>query len=93
MCFNLKLQGKIAGQIYLPMPQGIENLYDIDQLTSEKIDLAFKNNIEDIVTRWTSQMNEFFDQDSSQIFNEGNQPLPNSGNFILSKIKKHHQQL
>lgn len=75
------MKGKITGQTLLPMPMGIEELlheqFDSKTEPSKKVEL--KNNIEEIVIKWATQINEIlnvvfspFSKDEAQITTSGN---------------------
>ncbi|KOC63491.1 Dynein beta chain, ciliary [Habropoda laboriosa] len=63
-----QVKGKITGQTLLPMPMGIEEI--LNQQFNSKIDsskqLQLKNNIEEIVIKWATQINEILNEEFSK---------------------------
>lgn len=67
------------------MPLGIENLLN-EQLDSEKDTskkLRLKNNVEEIIIKWATQINEILNTEFSKL-SKSEQELPTSGNLIDS---------
>nr|CAD7453301.1 unnamed protein product [Timema tahoe] len=80
-----EVQGKISGQTMLPMPIGVERVYQVEQdlvdSNGEKIDLQMKSDIEAIVIKWVSQVNDVLQEDSVTPLDEDPFPTP------LSEVK------
>ncbi|XP_076235061.1 dynein beta chain, ciliary [Calliopsis andreniformis] len=60
-----QVKGKITGQTLLPMPMGIEDLIQeqFETTASSTQKLQLKNNIEEIVIKWASQINEILNEE------------------------------
>lgn len=73
----------MIGQTLLPMPMGAERIFEIDympeQITGNQLDVQLKSNIEEIVIKWATQINEILTEDSSHT--NDNYPSPNAGNY------------
>ena len=66
----------------LPMPMGMDLVFAGDAPAPAHAQ-QLRRNIEEIVVRWTSQINEVLAEDSSEVFDkEEEQPLPRAGLWI-----------
>ncbi|XP_043279274.1 dynein beta chain, ciliary-like [Venturia canescens] len=74
-----QIRGKMSGQTLLPMPIGIERIFDVDftseQPVGDRSAYRMKSNIEEIVIKWSTQINEVLSEDNSRTDN--NHPTPN----------------
>nr|XP_026486610.1 dynein beta chain, ciliary [Vanessa tameamea] len=73
-----EVKGKVNGQTVLPMPVGVELVYEAEKglLRGEEVDLYLKSAIEGVVIKWAQQINDVMMEDSSQAFENGQNPLP-----------------
>ncbi|CAH2050780.1 unnamed protein product, partial [Iphiclides podalirius] len=74
-----EVKGKVNGQTVLPMPVGVELVHDAEKeiLKGKEVDLYLKSAIEGVVIKWAQQINDVMMEDSSQAFDNGQNPLPN----------------
>jgi len=76
----------MTGLTLLPMPMGIENIFDEEwkaqQSGGDEVDVRLKSNIETIVTKWCSQIGDILDEKSTCAFVNDKQPLPSAGSAI-----------
>lgn len=82
--YKTQVKGKITGQTLLPMPMGIEEILDRQfnsKLESPRL-LQVKNNIEEIVIKWATQINEILNVEFSK-FSTNEKEIPVSGNLII----------
>lgn len=82
--YKMQVKGKITGQTLLPMPMGIEEILDEQfnsKLESPKL-LQVKNNIEEIVIKWATQINEILNVEFSK-FSTNEKEIPVSGNLLI----------
>ncbi|XP_028172090.1 dynein beta chain, ciliary-like [Ostrinia furnacalis] len=75
-----EVKGKVNGQTVLPLPVGVELVHDAEKqvLRGEEVDLYLKSAIEGVVIKWAQQINDVMMEDSSQAFDNGQNPLPNA---------------
>ncbi|XP_018058898.1 PREDICTED: dynein heavy chain 9, axonemal [Atta colombica] len=63
-----QVKGKMIGQTLLPMPMGIEQIFEAEwkaqQSEGVEVDLPLKANIEIIVTKWCSQIGDTLNEES-----------------------------
>ncbi|XP_018352750.1 PREDICTED: dynein heavy chain 9, axonemal-like [Trachymyrmex septentrionalis] len=63
-----QVKGKMMGQTLLPMPMGIEQIFEAEwkaqQSGGVEVDVPLKTNIEIIVTKWCSQINDTLYEES-----------------------------
>ncbi|XP_046432396.1 dynein beta chain, ciliary-like [Neodiprion fabricii] len=75
-------RGKMTGQTLLPMPMGVERIFEaewlVQQTAGEQVDLQLKSDIEGIVIKWATQINDILSEESTLAFNNNNHPLPNA---------------
>ena len=73
----------MTGQTLLPMPMGIERIFESEMAIRESgnknVDLQLKSNIEKIVTDWVEQINDILNECSTSTFSDDNNPLPSEG--------------
>ncbi|XP_024226426.2 dynein beta chain, ciliary isoform X1 [Bombus impatiens] len=93
-----QVKGKITGQTLLPMPMGIEEILDQQfnsKLESPKL-LQVKNNIEEIVIKWATQINEILNVEFSK-FSTNEKEIPVSElvywNMRLKNMESLYYQL
>lgn len=71
------------GQTLLPMPMGVEQVFEEEWKAQRsggvEVDLRLKSDIETIVTRWCSQINDVLNEESTRAFLNDKQPLPSEG--------------
>ncbi|XP_076749597.1 dynein beta chain, ciliary-like [Xylocopa sonorina] len=71
-----QVKGKITGQTLLPMPMGIEEIIN-QQFNNSKIDaskqLQLKSNIEEIIIKWATQINEILNEEVRKFSKNGKQ--------------------
>ena len=74
----------MTGQTLLPMPMGAERIFQVDNMVDKiggnQLDVQLRSNIEEIVIKWASQINEILSEESSHA-NNSSYPLPNTGNI------------
>ncbi|XP_076381799.1 dynein beta chain, ciliary-like [Megalopta genalis] len=90
------VKGKITGQTLLPMPMGIEDILQPENLspTNPKT-LDLKNNIEKIVIKWATQINEILNEEFTK---RTGPPIPeqselNYWSMRLKNMESLYQQL
>ncbi|GAB1866294.1 Dynein beta chain, ciliary [Camponotus japonicus] len=75
-----QVKGKMIGQTLLPMPMGVEQVFEeewkVQQSGGVEVDLRLKSDIETIVTKWCSQINDILNEESTRAFLNDKQPLP-----------------
>ncbi|XP_049878702.1 dynein beta chain, ciliary [Pectinophora gossypiella] len=73
-----EVKGKVNGQTVLPMPVGVELVYEAEKglLRGEEVDLYLKSAIEGVVIKWAQQINDVMMEDSALAFENGQNPLP-----------------
>ncbi|XP_071571876.1 dynein beta chain, ciliary-like [Temnothorax nylanderi] len=75
-----QVKGKMMGQTLLPMPMGIEQIFEAEwkaqQSGGVEVDLPLKSNIETIVTKWCSQIGDTLNEESPR---NDKQLLPSAG--------------
>ncbi|CAG9135931.1 unnamed protein product [Plutella xylostella] len=73
-----EVKGKVNGQTVLPMPVGVELVYEAEKelLRGEEVDLYLKSAIEGVVIKWAQQINDVMMDDSAEAFENGQNPLP-----------------
>ncbi|EFN63906.1 Dynein beta chain, ciliary [Camponotus floridanus] len=75
-----QVKGKMIGQTLLPMPMGVEQVFEEEwkaqQSGGVEVDLRLKSDIETIVTKWCSQINDVLNEESTRAFLNDKQPLP-----------------
>lgn len=73
----------MIGQTLLPMPMGVEQVFEEEwkaqQSGGVEVDLRLKSDIETIVTKWCSQINDVLNEESTRAFLNDKQPLPSDG--------------
>lgn len=73
----------MIGQTLLPMPMGVEQVFEEEwkaqQSSGAEVDLRLKSDIETIVTKWCSQINDVLNEESTRAFLDDKQPLPSDG--------------
>lgn len=79
MRYFCQVKGKMMGQTLLPMPMGIEQIFEAEwqaqQSSGVEIYLPLKSNIETIVTKWCSQIGDTLTEESPR----HEQLLPSAG--------------
>ncbi|XP_063367395.1 dynein beta chain, ciliary-like [Cydia amplana] len=75
-----QLKGEMASQVMLPMPAGVENIFQAEarfrESDGEDLDLHLKTNIEGAVIKWTQQIHDLMSEDSYIAFKRTKFPLP-----------------
>ncbi|KAI8438868.1 hypothetical protein MSG28_011209 [Choristoneura fumiferana] len=73
-----EVKGKVNGQTVLPMPVGVELVYEAEKglLRGEEVDLYLKSAIEGVIIKWAQQINDVMMDDSGQAFDNGQNPVP-----------------
>ncbi|XP_050446950.1 dynein beta chain, ciliary-like [Cataglyphis hispanica] len=75
-----QIKGKMTGQTLLPMPMGIEQIFEEEWKAQRsggaEVDVRLKSDIERIVTKWCSQINDVLNEESTRAFLNAKQPLP-----------------
>ncbi|XP_078034037.1 dynein beta chain, ciliary-like [Augochlora pura] len=91
-----QVKGKITGQTLLPMPMGIEDILQPENLspTNPKT-LELKSNIEKIVIKWATQINEILNEEFTK---KTGPPIPeqselNYWSMRLNNMESLYQQL
>lgn len=73
----------MTGQTLLPMPMGIEQVFEAEWKAQRsggvEIDVRLKSDIETIVTKWCSQINDVLNEESTHAFLNAKQSLPSEG--------------
>ncbi|XP_076387377.1 dynein beta chain, ciliary-like [Megachile rotundata] len=92
-----QVKGKITGQSLLPLPMGIEEILREGFASQpDSLKLQLKSNIEEIVTKWSSQINEILNVEFSEFSNGGDQ-LPEAEldywNTRLKNMESLYRQL
>lgn len=76
-----QVKGQVSGQTVLPMPVGVEKVYEaarrIEEDPSAPVDLYLKSAIEGVVIKWATQINDVMDENPASAFNNNVNPLPN----------------
>ncbi|XP_076651774.1 dynein beta chain, ciliary-like [Halictus rubicundus] len=91
-----QVKGKITGQTLLPMPMGIEDLLQHENLSPvDSKTLELKNNIEKIVIKWATQINEILNEEFTK---KTGAPVPeqsemNYWSMRLKNMESLYQQL
>lgn len=66
------------------MPMGVERIFEaewlVQQSAGEQVDVRLKSDIEGIVIKWATQINDILSEESTLAFNNNNHPLPSTGN-------------
>ncbi|XP_031334092.1 dynein beta chain, ciliary-like [Photinus pyralis] len=88
----IQIKGAIRGQTVLPMPPGIDKIYDASLQFREsggaEVDLGLKSSIEGSVLQWTSLCNDVLQQTSEEALAHGENPTPIAEfNFWNSRLK------
>lgn len=73
-----QIRGAIKNQTILPMPQGLDKIFEIDEAYREDktIHPAFKTNLENAVTKWSTICDNVLNKSSSIAFANGAHPTP-----------------
>lgn len=87
-----QVKGQVNGQTVLPMPVGVEKVYEaarlIDEDPSAPVDLYLKSAIEGVVIKWATQINDVMDENPASAFNNNVNPLPHIElNFWNNRMK------
>ncbi|KAK4884537.1 hypothetical protein RN001_000808 [Aquatica leii] len=87
-----QIKGSLKSQTLLPLPQGIEKIYQATQeyeiSGGANIDLPLKCGVEEIVLQWTSVINDVLQQSPTATFANYSNPLPSTEiNFWSSRLK------
>lgn len=71
------------------MPVGVELVHDAEKeaLDGKEVDLYLKSAIEGVVIKWAQQVNDVMMEDSAQAFDNGQNPMPNVGQYYLMFLK------
>lgn len=83
-----QVKGQVNGQTVLPMPVGVEKVFEVEKLLLESrgevCDLYLKSAIEGVVIKWASQINDVLINDSSEKAGCGPNPVPTAGiNYLM----------
>jgi dynein heavy chain len=73
----LKIRSKIGGETMLPMPMGIEQIF---QETPASFKL--KANIEEAVIKWARNISEVLAESSRIVFKQEDFPVPKDGHYF-----------
>ncbi|XP_039284796.1 dynein beta chain, ciliary [Nilaparvata lugens] len=75
-----KVRGEINGQTLLPLPDGIDKVYEVEsriiESNGEDVDLKLKSALEGAVIKWATQVNNIIKQTSNQVFQAERHPVP-----------------
>lgn len=86
MSYLFQVKGKMMGQTLLPMPMGIEQIFEAEWKAQQsggiEVDLPIKSNIETIVTKWCSQIGDTLNEESPK----SDKQLPSAGIAAFSCI-------
>ncbi|ODN03963.1 Dynein beta chain, ciliary [Orchesella cincta] len=74
------VQGQLKGKTLLPMPVNLEQMEEnerrLDEGGPSEVDLQLKTSLEVLVIKWSQQINEVLQQDSSKPLKSGQHPTP-----------------
>lgn len=80
MLYFFQVKGKMMGQTSLPMPMGVEQIFEAEWKAQQsgglEVDLPLKSNIETIVAKWCSQIGDTLNEESPR---NDKQLLPSAG--------------
>nr|CAB3508098.1 unnamed protein product [Spodoptera littoralis] len=87
-----QLKGEMTSQVLLPMPAGVETIYQAEsrlkESDGEDVDLYLKTNIEGAIIKWTQQVHDLLAQDSYIAFKRTKFPLPSADlEFYQQRLK------
>ncbi|KAJ0173728.1 hypothetical protein K1T71_010877 [Dendrolimus kikuchii] len=87
-----QLKGEMASQVMLPMPAGVENIYQAEfklkESDGENVDLYMKTNIEGAIIKWAQQVHDLLKEDSYLAFKRTKFPLPNADiEFYANRLR------
>ncbi|XP_025160705.1 dynein beta chain, ciliary-like [Harpegnathos saltator] len=77
-----QVRGKMTGQTLLPMPMGVERIFE-EELKAQQsggadVDVRLRSDIETILTKWYSQINDTLHEESTRIFLTDKHPQPSA---------------
>lgn len=85
-----QVKGQVNGQTVLPMPVGVERVFEVEKLlidsNGEACDLYFKSAVEGVMIKWAAQINEVLVTDSSEKAGCGINPIPSVGKKIKHAV-------
>lgn len=87
-----QVKGQVSGQTVLPMPVGMEKVYEAARMIAEdptaQVDLYMKSAIEGVVIKWATQINDVMEENPASAFNNNANPLPTVElNFWNNRMK------
>ncbi|XP_050667868.1 dynein beta chain, ciliary-like isoform X2 [Leptidea sinapis] len=86
-----QLKGEMSSQVMLPMPDGVEKIYQAESRlreNEEEVDLFLKTNIEGAIIKWAKQVYDLLQEDSYIAFKRTKFPLPRSDiEFYAHRLK------
>lgn len=96
-----QVKGQVNGQTILAMPVGVELMVDVAKKITEtgvcEVDLYLKGSIEGVLIKWVTQIHEVCEDNPSNAFNNGQNPLPTTEitfwNNRLSNLTHIYEQL
>lgn len=99
-----QVKGKMTGQTLLPMPMGIERIFEAELKAQQNgdadVDVRLKSDIETIVSKWCSQIGDTLNEESTRALVNDKQPLPSAGTsrdatrrLQLMKIQKYYREI
>ncbi|XP_075210990.1 dynein heavy chain at 93AB [Lycorma delicatula] len=96
-----QVKGQVSGQTVLPMPVGVDRVHHAERMLissgGEVVDLYLKSAIEGVIIKWATQINDILNEDSSQAFANGQNPVPtaeiNFWNGRLRNLQNIYEQL
>lgn len=91
-CTVYQVKGQVNRQTVLPMPVGVEKVYEAARRIREdptaQVDLYLKSAIEGVVIKWATQINDVMDENPASAFNNNANPLPTVElNFWNNRMK------
>ncbi|XP_014471080.1 PREDICTED: dynein beta chain, ciliary-like [Dinoponera quadriceps] len=77
-----QLRGKMTGQTLLPMPMGVERIFDEELKTQQsggtEVDIRLRRDIEAIVMKWCTQIGDTLHEESTRVFLIDKHPQPSA---------------
>lgn len=82
-----QVKGQVSGQTVLPMPVGVDRIFEVERILMESngeiCDLYLKSAIEAVVIKWSTQINDVLDNNSTEKNPSIVNPVPTIGNFFV----------
>lgn len=80
---SFQLKGKMSGQTLLPMPMGVERIFEEElkaqQSGGAEVDVRLRSDVEAIVMEWCSQVGDTLHEESTSVFAIDERPQPSAG--------------